>query len=80
MIDAGFQQVEILPFCQSQLCIEGFEICYAGGIHIEKQLSKMIKDENQRLIQKLAPQLPKYQDDLPSRIIEDVKVRCLFTM
>jgi hypothetical protein len=28
----------------------------------------------------LAPQLPKYQDDLPSKIIEDVKVRCLFTM
>ena len=28
----------------------------------------------------MAPQLPKYQDDLPSKIIEDVKVRCLFTM
>jgi hypothetical protein len=26
------------------------------------------------------PQLPHYQNDLPSKVIEDVKVRCLFTM
>jgi len=80
VVDCGFQQVEILPFAMSQVCIEGFQICYAGGAHIEQNLSKLIRDDNQRLLAKLIQQLPHYKDDLPSKIIEDVKVRCLFTM
>ena len=46
VVDCGYQQVEILPFCMSQVCIEGFEICQAGGIEIERTLSKMIRDDN----------------------------------
>ena len=57
-VDCGFQHVEILPFAMSQVCIEGFEICYAGGVHIEKKLSAMIRDDNQRLLAKLVQQLP----------------------
>ena len=57
-VDCGFQHVEILPFAMSQVCIEGFEICYAGGVHIEKKLSTMIRDDNQRLLAKLVQQLP----------------------
>jgi hypothetical protein len=64
----------------SQVCIEAFQICYAGGVHIERNLSKMIRDDNQRLLAKLIQQLPHYKDDLPSKIIEDVKVRTLFVM
>lgn len=80
VVDCGFQQVEILPFAMSQVCIEAFQICYAGGVHIEQHLSRMIRDDNQRLLAKLIQQLPHYKDDLPSKIIEDVKVRTLFTM
>ena len=46
IVDCGFQQVEILPFSMSQVCIEGYQICYAGGAHIEKNLSRMIRDDN----------------------------------
>jgi len=43
----------------------------------------MIKDDNIRVIQKLIQQQPffqQYQHDFPSKLVEDVKVRCLFTM
>ena len=53
VVDCGFQQVEILPFAMSQVCIDAFQICYAGGAHIEKNLSRMIRDDNQRLLAKL---------------------------
>lgn len=52
-VDCGFQHVEIMPFCQAQLCVEGYKICYAGGVHIEKNLSKLLKDDNIRVIQKM---------------------------
>ena len=45
-VDCGFQQVEITPFSQSQVCIEGHQICYAGGVVIEKELSKMMREDN----------------------------------
>lgn len=80
VVDCGFQQVEILPFALSQVCTEAFEICYAGGVHIEKKLSQMIREDNMQLIAKIVPKLPQYAHDLPSKIIEDVKVRTLFTM
>ena len=80
VVDCGFQQVEILPFCLSQVCTEAFEICYAGGVHIEAKLSKMIQEDNQALIAKIIPKLPQYAHDLPSKLVEDVKVRSLFTM
>jgi hypothetical protein len=69
-----------LPVAYSQICIEGFQICNAGGVAIEKNVSTLIREDNQRLITKLVASLPHYQNDLPSRVIEDVKVRCLFTM
>ena len=46
VVDCGFQHVEVLPFAMSQVCIEGFQICYAGGVHIEKHLSQLIRNDN----------------------------------
>ena len=80
VVDCGFQQVEVLPFALSQVCVEAFEICYAGGVHIEAKLSKMIREDNMQLLTKIIPKLPQYAHDLPSKIVEDVKVRALFTM
>ena len=52
-------------------------------MHIEKNLSKMLKDDNIKLIQKMAQQntyFLQFQSDFPSKIVEEVKVRTLFTM
>jgi hypothetical protein len=62
------------------VCVEGFEVCYAGGVHIEQHLSKMVMEDSQRAISKLVPHIPKYKHDIPSKVIEDVKVRTLFVM
>ena len=64
----------------SQVCAEGFQICYAGGVHIEKQLSQLIREDNARLLAKIIPEVPHYAHDLPSKILEDVKIRALFVM
>jgi actin-related protein len=60
VVDCGYQQVEILPFCQSQVCIEGFEISDTGGVQIEKTLSKMIMTDSARALSKLIQHIPKY--------------------
>ena len=65
----------------SQVCVEGFEICKAGGVEVEATLSKMIREDNQRVLAKQLPRLtPNFKHDFPSKIIEDIKVRSLFTM
>jgi actin-related protein len=46
VVDCGFQQVEIMPISNSQVCIEGFQICNAGGAAIEKNLSSLIREDN----------------------------------
>lgn len=36
--------------------------------------------DSARALAKLVPHIPKYKYDLPSKVIEEVKVRTLFTM
>lgn len=39
VIDIGFQQAQILPIVRSRLCLEGLEVCYCAGSHLEKALN-----------------------------------------
>lgn len=62
----------------SRLCMEAFEVCYTGGIHIEKQLNELLMQDNKEL----ARRHPILRENLnfPSNIIEDMKTRTLFVM
>jgi hypothetical protein len=54
--------------------VEAFEICYAGGIHIEKELNNNLAIDNKEVIRK------DHTDDnysFSSTIIEDLKVKSI---
>ena len=46
VVDCGFQQCEILPISRSRICPEGLEVCYVGGVTIEKELNRLLIQDN----------------------------------
>jgi hypothetical protein len=52
--------------------MESFEVCYTGGIHIEKRLNELLFDDNKDLFDKIPT--VKQSESLPSAILEDIKV------
>jgi hypothetical protein len=61
--------------------MEGFQVCYTGGVAIEKEINTLlIKDnaQNTTMLQRLkGNQLP---ENFPLHVIEDIKVRTLMTL
>jgi hypothetical protein len=52
--------------------MEGFEVCYTGGVHIEKILNENLSKDNQDLLRRH----PAFKENInfPASVIEDVKV------
>lgn len=46
MIDIGYQQAQILPIVRGRLCMEGFQVCYSGGVAIEKEINNLLIKDN----------------------------------
>lgn len=80
MIDIGYQQAQVLPIVRGRLCMEGFQVCYTGGVLIEKEINNLlVKDnvQNQVMLQRIMNRLPK---DFPQHVLEDLKVRTVMTL
>ena len=45
VVDMGFQCCQVLPVVRSRVCIEGFEVCYTGGVHVEKRLREALMED-----------------------------------
>ncbi|CDW77817.1 UNKNOWN [Stylonychia lemnae] len=78
IVECGFQNVQILPIVRSRMCMEAFETCYRGGIHIEKNLNELLIQDNKELVRRL----PQFKDNtnFPQSVIEDLKIRSLVVM
>lgn len=78
VVDCGFQQCEILPVYRSKLCPEALEVCYVGGVVIDKEVNRLILQDNETndkmLSSQSGRQLPK---QFPSYLIEHIKTRCV---
>ena len=60
--------------------MEGFQVCYTGGVLIEKEINNhLVKDnvQNNTMLQRIANRLPK---DFPQHVLEDLKVRTVMTL
>ena len=80
MIDVGYQQAQVLPIVRGRLCMEGFQVCYTGGVVVEKEINNMlVKDNasNATMLQRIGNRLPR---DFPQHVIEDLKVRTIMTL
>ena len=60
--------------------MEGFQVCYTGGVAIEKEINALlVKDNasNQTMLQRIGGRLPQ---NFPLHVIEDIKVRTLMML
>mmetsp|Transcript_11396 Transcript_11396/g.15333 ORF Transcript_11396/g.15333 Transcript_11396/m.15333 type:complete len:228 (+) Transcript_11396:522-1205(+) len=60
--------------------MEGFSVCYTGGVAIEKELNALlVKDnaQNATMLQRIGGRLPA---NFPQHVLEDLKVRTLMTL
>jgi actin-related protein 10 len=84
LVDCGFQQTQILPIVRSRLCVEGFEVCYAGcGVNIEKELNYNIVYDNKESFKANSTTFNETGDvqySFPKDVLEDIKVRALQVM
>ena len=80
IVDIGFQQFQILPIVRSRLCLEGLEVSYCGGCTLEKEINKMLIDDNKtnpRFLEKMQNVMP---TNFATEVIEGIKTRTLFVM
>lgn len=59
--------------------MEGFEVCYAAGVNIEKKLNENLLEDNRELIRKYAANNQEITN-IKCSILEDLKVRSLVVM
>lgn len=75
VVDCGFQQTEILPICRSRVCPEALESSQTGGCVVEKELNRLLIQDNKTNNQMLqaTTRLPL---QFPPYVLEHIKTRC----
>ena len=46
IVDIGYQQAQILPIVHSRICVEGLEVSYCGSSMIEKEVNRLLLQDN----------------------------------